>query len=128
MPEARRLTHGWENLGECVLAGALVVFTFPLMVIVALAIKFDSPGPVFSRRERRGPRGRHFVAVKFRTTVNAHEPHDGVMGVADPDRRVTRIGWFLRYTRIDSLPQLINAVRGDMRVIRADTSRPHFLD
>jgi lipopolysaccharide/colanic/teichoic acid biosynthesis glycosyltransferase len=115
-------------LGDLMIAGVLIVVTLPLMGIVALAIKCDSPGPVFHRKERVRLRGRPFFALRFRTTA-----HDGALDTrsvkaTEPDGRLTRVGWFLRYTRMERLPQLINVVCGDMSVIRASPERPHFLD
>ena len=85
-----------------VIASALIVFTFPLMVCVCLAIKLDSAGPVFCRHPRRAPDGRLFLMLKFRTAV-----HD----------RESRLGRFLRYSRIEDLPQLINVLQGEMTLI-----------
>jgi lipopolysaccharide/colanic/teichoic acid biosynthesis glycosyltransferase len=99
------------------LAGVLIIFTLPFMAIVALAIKCNSRGPVFSREERIDPRGRRFLALQFRSTA-----HDCVLD----EVRVTRVGQLLRYTRIDCLPRLINVLRGDMSF---DASwEGHFLD
>jgi lipopolysaccharide/colanic/teichoic acid biosynthesis glycosyltransferase len=90
------------------------------MVVVALAIKLESRGPVFYRQELIRARAGRFMAVKFRTTAHDSE--------TERDGRVTRLGWFLRYTRIENLPQLINVVRGEMSVMSPTPERPRFLD
>jgi len=98
-----------------VIASALIVFTFPLMVCVCLAIKLDSAGPVFCRHPRRAPDGRLFLMLKFRTAV--HDPERPSRPIWDPGARETRLGRFLRYSRIEDLPQLINVLRGEMTLI-----------
>jgi len=110
-----------KRIGDLVIACTLIAFTLPLMTIVALAIKLDSPGPVFSRRDRLGLGGRQISALKFRTTV--HNPQR----TRRQDAQLTRVGWFLRYTRIDDLPQLVNVVRGEMSLVGTSRERPDFL-
>jgi len=110
-----------KRIGDLVIACALIAFTLPLMAIVALAIKLDSPGPVFSRRERLGLGGRQISVLKFRTTV--HNPQRTL----HQNAQLTRVGWFLRSTGIDNLPQLVNVVRGEMSLVGTARERPDFL-
>jgi len=113
------------------LLGSALLFLVlsPLLALIALAIKLDSPGPVFFRQVRIGGRGRPFVIWKFRTMVadaderkadvahlNKHSG-DPRMFKIDGDPRVTRVGRRLRRRRIDELPQLINVFRGDMSLV-----------
>jgi lipopolysaccharide/colanic/teichoic acid biosynthesis glycosyltransferase len=105
-----------KRLGDMLIASVLLFVTFPLMVCIALAIKYESPGPVFERRERIGRDGRWFAPLKFRTTVHEREP--AKLRQIGP---VTGFGQFLRYTRIDELPQLINLLRGDLSLIDRST-------
>jgi lipopolysaccharide/colanic/teichoic acid biosynthesis glycosyltransferase len=103
----------------------LIAFTFPLMAIVGIAIKCDSPGPVFERERRVGSGGRRFDALKFRTTLHAVE------GPGPTWRRapeMSRVGRYLRYTGIDDLPQLFNVLRGEMSIIDSGACLPSFLD
>ena len=99
----------------------------PLMLIAAVAIKLDSPGPVFFRQKRVGRHGRHFDILKFRTmVVNAdamksslrdrNEAQEGLFKIAD-DPRVTRVGRLLRKTALDELPQLLNILKGEMSLV-----------
>ena len=114
------------------LAGALagLVLLSPLLLGIALWIKLDSPGPVFFRQVRMGAGDRAFRVYKFRTMVNdaeqrkaevahlnMHRDEDPRMFKIPNDPRVTRIGGFLRRSRIDALPQLINVLRGEMSLV-----------
>lgn len=89
---------------------------FPLFVLVMLAIRLDSPGPILFRQERVGYRGAIFIVYKFRSMrVDDGEGNEREKAITkEGDVRVTRIGSFLRRTRIDELPQLINILRGEM--------------
>jgi len=93
------------------------------MIIVSLVIKLGSPGPVLDRQNCIGCNGRRFQALKFRTTV-----HDPKHATAPWARQTTQIGPFLRYTRIEALPQLINVLRGEMSMVGPDGHSPAFLD
>ena len=99
----------------------------PLFGLIALAIKIDSPGPVFFRQGRVGLKGRHFSIFKFRTMVtdaerareklNALNEANGVLFKIKKDPRITRVGRILRRTSLDELPQLINVLRGEMSLV-----------
>ena len=100
-----------------------LVAMLPLFALVAVAIRIDSPGPVFFVQERMGYRGRPFRVIKFRTMRNGDDrktPREGTStGVEsfitrENDRRITRLGRFLRRTRIDELPQVFNILKGEM--------------
>jgi undecaprenyl-phosphate galactose phosphotransferase/putative colanic acid biosynthesis UDP-glucose lipid carrier transferase len=106
---------------DIAVASAAVVFTAPALAAIALAIKLDSPGPAFFLQRRNGYRGRSFRIVKFRT-MNVQEDGDDVTQVRPGDRRVTRLGRWLRKTSLDELPQLFNILRGEMSLIGP---RPH---
>ena len=110
-----------RRLGDFVIACLLLAITAPLMVIAALLIKLDSAGPVLERRECIGRGGRRFQMLKFRTTI--HDPRHGPPAWA---RSPTRMGEFLRYTRIEDLPQLIDVLRGEMSLINRDGRSPSF--
>jgi exopolysaccharide biosynthesis polyprenyl glycosylphosphotransferase len=112
---------------DLVLALSAIVLAFPVWLAVALAIKLDSPGPVFFLQERSGRGGRPFRIVKFRTmTADAWERRGSVAATSDSDGplfkmrqdpRITRLGKLLRRTSIDEFPQLLNVVRGDMSLV-----------
>jgi lipopolysaccharide/colanic/teichoic acid biosynthesis glycosyltransferase len=98
----------------------------PLFAVTALAIKLDSPGPVFFRQRRVGLAGRPFVIFKFRSMAACSaEGHNALTVRAD--RRVTRVGAILRSSKIDELPQLINVLIGDMSLVGPRPEVPEFL-
>ena len=88
-----------------------------LFLLIALAIKMDSPGPVFFRQKRVGIHKKHFEIMKFRT-MRTDTPADVPTHLlTDPEQFLTKTGKFLRKTSLDELPQLINILRGDMTVV-----------
>jgi Undecaprenyl-phosphate glucose phosphotransferase len=108
---------------DVVVSFLALVFFLPIMVLTAISIKFDSPGPVIFRQSRKGFNGRQFVIYKFRTmTVEENGPV--VSQATRDDPRVTAIGRLLRSASIDELPQLFNVLKGDMSLIGP---RPHAL-
>lgn len=112
-----------KSLNDFAVAGIAFVLLAPLLALVALAIKIDSPGPVFFRQRRYGQNNRVFRIFKFRT-MTVTEDGQNVEQAKPNDTRVTRVGWFLRRTSIDELPQLINVVKGEMSIVGP---RPHAL-
>jgi lipopolysaccharide/colanic/teichoic acid biosynthesis glycosyltransferase len=109
-------------------ASAGLLLLTPVMLLIALLIRLDSPGPAVFRQLRRGYRGRLFRMLKFRTmTIDAeerlnnleesNESAGGVLFKLRNDPRVTRVGWFLRRYSLDELPQLINVWRGEMSLV-----------
>lgn len=106
------------------IAGALLLVLGPL---VALLIKLSSPGPVFYRQVRLGRGGMPFELLKFRSMVADAEEEMGAQWAAKDDPRVTRVGRFLRYTRLDELPQIVNILRGDIHLIGPRPERPEFI-
>ena len=112
-----------RRIGDLLISCVLLIIALPLMIIVSLVIKLGSPGPVLDRQNCIGCNGRRFQALKFRTTV-----HDPKHATAPWARQTTQVGEFLRYTRIEDLPQLINVLRGEMSIIDRDARSVSFLD
>ena len=109
--------HFVKRLLDFFLALFLFVLLLPLLLILAAAIRLDSPGPALFRQERLGLGGKVFPIYKFRTMcVNAEHTGSGVYSDRN-DSRVTRVGRILRSTSLDELPQLLNILRGDMSFI-----------
>jgi lipopolysaccharide/colanic/teichoic acid biosynthesis glycosyltransferase len=103
-----------NRFSDLLIACILLTVTLPLMLFVALAIKCDGRGPIFEQEERIGRHGRRFTLLKFRTAVRRGAIH-----------HITPFGQFLQHTRIDSLPQIVNLLRGDISL--ADiTEHPHL--
>lgn len=119
--------NGWERatkrIMDVVVAGCALIFFSPIMLMTALAIKLDGPGPVFFRQRRKGFNGQEFVMYKFRT-MTVQEDGTNVVQATRDDPRVTNIGRHLRAASIDELPQLFNVLRGEMSVIGP---RPHAI-
>jgi len=105
-----------------------VILLFPLWVLIALAIRLDSPGPIFYRQERLGQDGRVFRIWKFRTMAVGAERDIGPVWAKPNDPRCTRIGRWLRRFNLDELPQLINVLKGEMSLVGPRPERPHFVD
>jgi exopolysaccharide biosynthesis polyprenyl glycosylphosphotransferase len=112
---------------DVVFSGLLLLAISPFLIVIAIAIKFESRGPVFYASERIGKKGRVFRCFKFRTMVRDAEKRradvmhmnerDGVLFKITNDPRITRVGRFLRKYSLDELPQFLNVLRGDMSVV-----------
>lgn len=111
-----------------VLASAvLLLLVLPVIPFVVLAIKLDSPGPVLYRQKRVGRGGTHFLCFKFRTMRQDAEADTGATWATDDDPRITRVGKFLRLSRLDEIPQLWCVLRGDMGFVGPRPERPEFV-
>lgn len=111
------LNRGLKRLFDAMLGAAALIILIPVWLIVAVAIKCDSKGPVLFAQERRTKDGRIFKMYKFRSmVVNAESMGAGLFNYKD-DPRVTKVGRFLRNTSLDELPQLWNVVKGDLSLV-----------
>ena len=100
-----------------------LVIALPIMVIVGIAIKLESKGPIIYKQERVGLEGRTFTIYKLRSMYIDAEKN-GAQWACKDDPRVTKVGRFIRKTRIDELPQLINILKGDMSIVGPRPERP----
>jgi len=117
-----------KRLVELPIAIVLLILAAPLLGLLALIIRLDSPGPVLLKQTRVGLRGQPFELYKLRTMRTDAEAESGpVWTVAGPDHRVTRPGRVLRRLRLDELPQLLNVIRGEMSFVGPRPERPHFV-
>lgn len=105
-----------------------LIISVPFYPLIALAILVDNPGPIFYAQYRVGQGGKPFRMIKFRSMVVGAEQDGKARWAAERDRRVTRVGRFLRKTRLDELPQLINVLQGEMSVVGPRPERPEFID
>ena len=107
---------------------SLLLLALPVLLIAAVIIKLDSPGPVFYRQERSGQHGRVFTLYKFRSMIVNAEQGGKALWASKSDPRVTRFGRIMRLTRIDELPQILNVLRGDMAIVGPRPERPSFVE
>ena len=104
-----------------------LICLLPLLLLVAVLIKLDSTGPVLFRQTRMGMRFRPFQILKFRTMVQDSSTKGQSITVGD-DPRITRVGRFLRKTKIDELPQLINVFKGEMTFVGPRPEVPQYVE
>lgn len=114
-----------KRISDLFLSLVVFVLAFPLMLLTALAVKLDSTGPVLYRQRRTGLHGRVFTINKFRS-MRVDAEVAGPQWAAVKDSRVTRVGAFIRKTRLDELPQIWNVILGDMSFIGPRPERPEF--
>jgi exopolysaccharide biosynthesis polyprenyl glycosylphosphotransferase len=107
---------------------AVLIIAFPLLIIIAIAIRLTSKGPAIYKQKRVGRNGRLFTIYKFRTMYNDAEKHSGPTWAKKDDPRITKIGYWLRKLRIDEIPQLLNVLKGDMSLVGPRPERPHFVE
>jgi sugar transferase (PEP-CTERM system associated) len=105
-----------------------VILCAPLMLLVALAVKLSSRGPVLYRQTRVGWQGKPFTLYKFRSMYENAEAGTGAVWASREDPRVTRIGRWLRLLRLDELPQFFNVLRGEMSLVGPRPERPEFVE
>ena len=125
--------NGWlsravKRASDIAVSLGLMIVTLPLVLITAILIKLDSPGPVLYRQERTGLHGAPFTLFKFRSMSTDAEVAGKPQWAQKSDPRVTRIGAFIRASRIDELPQLINVLCGEMSMIGPRPERPVFVE
>jgi sugar transferase (PEP-CTERM system associated) len=118
------IKRGFDLLAAC----TLIALTWPLMIIAAIAIRLETPGGVIFRQERTGLGGRVFTCFKFRSMGKDAEKNGVAVWAKTNDVRITRVGQFIRKTRIDELPQLFNVLRGDMSLVGPRPERPTFVE
>lgn len=123
--------QGWnvilKRLFDLIVSSVLLALFSPILLLIAILIRRDSPGPVFYRQERVGADGRRFLLAKFRTMRLDAESGSGPVFATPGDPRQTRIGRILRQTHLDELPQLANVFRGEMSLVGPRPERPFFV-
>jgi exopolysaccharide biosynthesis polyprenyl glycosylphosphotransferase len=127
-----------KRLFDLIVGGTLLLVALPVMGLIALAIKLDSPGPVLFRQKRVGENGKLFLIYKFRSMVNGAQKMQGRINTVDgeghvvhktpQDPRITRLGRFLRRFSLDELPQLFNVLRGEMSLVGPRPELPWLVD
>ena len=125
---ASRWTRFVKRMLDLALSILLGLLTSPVMLLTAIAVKLDSHGPALYFQERVGENGRVFRIHKFRSMRTDAEQSGSPIWAREQDDRVTRVGRFLRLTRLDELPQLWNVMRGDMSFVGPRPERPFFVE
>lgn len=106
----------------------ILILSLPVLIFVAIAIRVDTPGPVFYRQVRVGKDSKHFTMVKFRSMIMGAERLTGPVWAGKDDDRITRVGRIIRKLRIDEIPQFINVLRGEMSLVGPRPERPFFVE
>ena len=122
---AQRVT---KRAMDIVLGTVALVIASPIMAAVAVAIKLEDGGPVFFRQKRMTRNGREFDILKFRSMIVDAEKYSGAVLAAEDDPRITKVGKFIRATRLDEIPQIINIVKGDMSIVGPRPERKVIAD
>ena len=117
-----------KRLFDLIGSALLLVVLSPLLLIVAVAVKLDSRGPVLFRQERMGRGFRPFTIYKFRTMVADAPRLGGKLTAGDRDPRITRVGRLLRRWKLDELPQLVNILKGDMSIVGPRPEVPRYVE
>jgi len=125
---ASRVTRSIKRMLDLALSIVGCALAAPLMALTALAVKLDSKGPALYSQERVGENGRTFTLYKFRSMRTDAEQAGRPVWASDKDDRVTRVGRFIRLTRLDELPQLWNVLKGDMSFVGPRPERPFFVE
>jgi len=120
-------TVAGKRLMDAVISFLSLVILFSFFLVIGLMILVTCPGPVFFRQERVGRRGRRFKVVKFRTMVNGAHLNGSCL-TSSRDKRVTRLGRFLRRYKIDEAPQLWNILKGEMSIVGPRPELPQYVE
>ncbi len=122
-----RVQQAFKRIMDIAVSLVMLIFLLPVIISTAIAIRLESPGPIFYRQERMGFRGKPFVLTKFRS-MRVDAERDGPQWAAANDTRVTTVGAFVRKTRIDEIPQILNVLKGDMSLVGPRPERPFFVE
>ncbi|MEQ9640171.1 MAG: TIGR03013 family PEP-CTERM/XrtA system glycosyltransferase [Alphaproteobacteria bacterium] len=117
-----------KRVVDVVVSTLFLLFTLPIMAMTAIMIRFDSPGPIFYRQDRVGRDAKVYTLLKFRSMKVDAEASSGPRWAAADDDRITAVGNFIRKTRLDEIPQVINVLRGEMSFIGPRPERPFFVE
>jgi Undecaprenyl-phosphate glucose phosphotransferase len=117
-----------KRIFDLTFSALVILVTLPISLLVALAIKISSPGPLFFAQERVGLNGRVFRMFKFRTMRVGSKTEGDTRWTCKNDPRCTAVGAFLRKTNLDELPQFVNVLKGDMSIVGPRPERPHFVE
>lgn len=117
-----------KRLMDIVLCSVAMIVAAPVMAVVAIAIKLEDGGPVFFKQKRLTRNGREFEILKFRSMIVDAEKYAGAVLATDNDPRITKVGRFIRATRLDEIPQILNILKGDMSIVGPRPERKVIAD
>jgi len=128
LTEGRKKSYdSLKRLFEIVFSVLTLIISLPLWLIISMAIKISSPGPVIYKQKRVGQGSKNFTLIKFRSMIHNAE-NNGAVWAEKNDKRVTKLGNFLRKSRLDEIPQFINILKGEMSFIGPRPERPEFVE
>lgn len=116
-----------KRILDIITAIVIGIISLPLFPFISIAIKINSKGPIFFKQLRTGKNGRNFLAIKFRSMIDNAE-NEGAKWSPENDPRITSVGKFIRKTRLDEIPQIINVLRGEMSLVGPRPERPEFIE
>lgn len=117
-----------KRICDVISASGLMALTTPVVLLFGLLVKLETPGKMFYTQERVGLMGKRFKVTKLRSMYDGAEKKSGAVWASKNDARVTKVGKFIRKTRIDELPQLWNVIKGDMSMIGPRPERPELTE
>ncbi|MCK4904605.1 MAG: exopolysaccharide biosynthesis polyprenyl glycosylphosphotransferase, partial [Candidatus Marinimicrobia bacterium] len=120
--------RGLKKVFDLLLTIPFLILFIPFAIVIAIAIKIESKGPVLYKQVRVGKDFRKFKTIKFRSMRHNAEDETGPMWAETNDPRITKVGRFLRRFRFDEVPQFLNVLKGDMSIIGPRPERPYFVD
>lgn len=127
-----QLMPEWEKKAKRLLDIAvsllILIVSFPVIIITAIAIKIESKGPIFFKQERIGLKGQPFKVYKFRSMVNDAEKKSGPVWSPKNDPRITKVGKIIRKIRVDEIPQMYNVLKGEMSLVGPRPERKYFIE
>ena len=116
LKEYSKFTYFQKRLVDFLISALLIIVSLPIVAVIVIRIKKESPGPIFFKQTRVGLHGKKFTCYKFRSMHIHNTTHAG-MYTQDQDLRIFPFGQFMRKTRIDELPQIINIIKGEMHLV-----------
>lgn len=117
-----------KRIFDVIISIIVIIITSPIMILIAIAIKIDSKGPVIYKQKRVTKDGKEFTMYKFRTMIDNAEKETGPILAKKKDERITKVGKILRRTRLDELTQFFNVIKGDMSIVGPRPERKELIE
>ena len=117
-----------KRIFDVIISIIVIIITSPIVILIAIAIKIDSKGPVIYKQKRITKDGKEFTMYKFRTMIDNAEKETGPILAKKKDERITKVGKILRRTRLDELTQFFNVIKGDMSIVGPRPERKELIE